>query len=397
MNRSLALFLTATALILPGCRSLSPRARAARREQAQLEEIAKIPDPQKQLRQASRVVVEASAGGNVAILQAVLVRYPAMLNEPYWPNVKMQAVTSARRNRHEQIIRILQAAELARTPRIPAAAAAQPQAKPAPAAAPAIQSDVDSPSFQKSSRDHDFALVVGVEKYSNLPDAKFAERDAEAVKRHFLALGIPERNIVSLTGMRATRGALQGYLAEWLPRNTSPDSNVFFYYSGHGAPDPQDGQAYLVPWDGDAKFLQSTAVPLKQLYAELGKLDVNSVVVALDSCFSGAGGRSVLAEGARPLVSKVDEDTDAQGKLTVLSAASSDEITGTLDKQGHGLFTYYFLKGLGGKARDGSGAVTAKSLYDYLSPKVRDEAHRQNREQTPKLMGAQVDQVLANF
>ena len=39
------------------------------------------------------------------------------------------------------------------------------------------------------------------------------------------------------------------------------DSTVYFYYSGHGAPDLKTGQAYLVPWDGDAQFLKDTALP----------------------------------------------------------------------------------------------------------------------------------------
>lgn len=277
----------------------------------------------------------------------------------------------------------------------PAAAPRPPVAARSEPAAPS--SDVDSPSYRLAPRADDYALIIGVGMYSALPEAQYAERDAEAVKKHLLALGLPPRNIISLSGGKATRGAISGYVEEWLPKNAKADGTVFFYYSGHGAPDPKTGQAYLVPWDGDAAFLQSTAYPLKQLYASLGKLKAKSVVVALDSCFSGAGGRSVLASGARPLVAHVDEGVGPEARLTVFAAASSDEITGTLAEQGHGAFTYYFLKGLGGAAQDKSGAVTAKSLFDYLRPNVQDEAHRQNREQTPKLLGGRAGEVLAAF
>ncbi len=47
------------------------------------------------------------------------------------------------------------------------------------------------------------------------------------------------------------------------------------------------------------------------------------------------------------------------------------------------MFTYFFLNGLNGAAKDAKGRITAKSLYRYLKPKVQDEARRQNREQTP--------------
>ncbi|UPT72471.1 MAG: caspase family protein [Elusimicrobiota bacterium] len=245
-------------------------------------------------------------------------------------------------------------------------------------------SDVDSPTRRGQERPNDFALVIGIEEYQNVPKADWGVRDAKTVRRHLEAIGFEPRNVVSLVGQQATGGKLKSYLEEWLPRNVNENSTLFVYYSGHGAPDPKNGDAYLVPWDGDPKYLKSTALPLSKLYADLGKTKAKRVIVALDACFSGAGGRSVLAPGARPLVAKA-ADVPAGERLTVLAAASGDEITGGLDEQGHGLFTYYLLKGLG------EGKRSAKALAEYLTPKVQDEARRQNREQTPKLMGADAE------
>ncbi len=281
--------------------------------------------------------------------------------------------------------------ELAGLVKAAVASAEKPAAKPA-----AVRSDVDEPRRRFPERPDDFALVVGIEKYSDLPDASFAERDARAVKEHLLALGVPERNVIHLAGDKAGRSALAKYLELWLPRNVTAKGRLFFYFSGHGAPDVKTGQAYLVPWDGDANFLEATGYPVSRLYEKLHALKAREVVVALDACFSGAGGRSVLAKGARPLVTKVDAGT-VPADLTVLAAASEDEITSALDEQGHGIFTYYLLKGLGGAAADGSGVVTAKGLFDYLRPKVQDAARRQNREQTPVLRGARTGEPLVRF
>ena len=110
--------------------------------------------------------------------------------------------------------------------------------------------------------------------------------------------------------------------------------------------------------------------------------------MAMDSCFSGAGGRSVLAKGSRPLVNKIEKISEVDDKIVSFSAAAGDQISGTMDDQGHGAFTYFLLKGLGGEAGAG-GKVTVKALYDYLSPKVADAARRQNRDQTPQLMSAE--------
>ncbi|MFI5347710.1 MAG: ankyrin repeat domain-containing protein, partial [Elusimicrobiota bacterium] len=253
---------------------------------------------------------------------------------------------------------------------------------------PSISSDVDRPRYKLPENPKDFALVIGIDKYKSLPEAKYAERDAVIMRDHLIAMGYPRRNVVLLTGDNATRTGIQKYLEEWLPRNVSADSAVFFYYSGHGAPDPKTGESFLVPWDGDASFLRSTAYPLTQLYSSLGKLKARMVLVALDSCFSGAGGHSILADGARPLVAKIDMAVVPKGPLIVFTAASGDEITSTIDDQGHGMFTYYLLKGISGAAKDDSGVITTKSLFDYLKPHVQDDARRQNREQTPLLLGS---------
>jgi len=257
---------------------------------------------------------------------------------------------------------------------------ASPQ-KPAPQE---IRSDVDSPAYKTAEDPSRFALVIGVEKYQSLPSADFAERDAKAVRAHLLALGYPERNVILLLGAQATKTGIEKYLESWLPRNVKEDSKVFVYYSGHGAPDPQTRQAYLVPWDGDAKFLDTTGYPLKRLYEKLDALKAKQVLVAMDSCFSGAGGRSVLDKGTRPLVNRVDTGAAGLGKVVVLAAAGPDEITGTASGQGHGLFTYYLLKGL----NDRRGKSTAKELYDAVLPEVQDAARRDNRDQTPQLRGS---------
>ncbi len=250
---------------------------------------------------------------------------------------------------------------------------------------PAIHSDVDAPAYKLAENVDDFAVIVGIERYASLPAAEFAERDAEAVRAHLMALGFPARNIYFLSGQQATRAKIDQSLNTWLPNRVGNKSTVFFYYSGHGAPDPKTDQAYLVPVDGDAEDLGSTAYPIKQLYAKLGGLKVRHVIVALDSCFSGAGGRSVLARGTRPLVSKIDMGI-VPDNVVALTASDKSEISGTMEDQGHGAFTYYLLKGLSGAAQDASGHVTVRSLYDYLTPKVRDAARMHNRDQTPQLL-----------
>ncbi len=260
-----------------------------------------------------------------------------------------------------------------------ASVVAAPREEPkAPPAAAAPLSDVDEPKYREAESPDDLALVVGVENYSKLPGAPFAERDARAVAKHLAALGYPPRKIVQLIGKEATGTTLKGYLEEWLPRNVQPHSRVFFYFSGHGAPDPKTGEAYLVPWDGDPMLLKSTAYPLKELYGELSRLKAKEVIVAVDSCYSGAGGRSVLAKGARPLVA-AQAGAALPPNLLVLAATQGAQISTSAAEKGHGLFTYHFLKAL----KDGKKDVV--EIFQHISPLVEDDAKALNVSQTPSL------------
>lgn len=246
--------------------------------------------------------------------------------------------------------------------------------------AKAVVSDVDRPAYRDAARPDDVALVVGVEKYNDLPDATFAERDATTVRDHLLALGFAPRHVILLTGSRATRSEIALNVERRLPKLVKPTSAVFFCYSGHGAPDPATGKAYLLPADGDPEYLEDSAYPVARLKERLGALKAKSVLVALDSCFSGAGGRSVLAKGTRPLVTRVNEG-DTPARVTVLTASGANEVAGSLDEQGHGAFTYYFLKGLA------SGRRSFKQLYEFVKPGVEDAARLSNRSQSPVLSG----------
>ena len=271
----------------------------------------------------------------------------------------------------------------------------QASAKPASAApqpAP-ILSDVDKPAYESPRNPDNFAVVVGVEKYPGLPPAEFAERDAQAVLAHLLALGYPRRNIAFLTGEQASKAGISKNIETWLPKNVNENSSVFFYFSGHGAPKPDTGDAFLLPADGDPLYLDDTAYPLKRLYEKLNALPAKRVVAAIDSCFSGAGGRSVIAKGTRPLVVRVDTGNESLGQVYSLTASAADQTSGVMEDQGHGLFTYFLLKGLNGAAKDNSGRVTLKGVYDYLKPRVADEGRRLNRDQTP-LLHAPQDLVL---
>ena len=262
--------------------------------------------------------------------------------------------------------------------------------KPTPAAPsekPSVstpKSDVDElPAVKVKNNKNAYAIVIGIENYrQKLPKADYAVADAKTVTEYLIkVMGYPEENVVTLLNEHATNVDFAKYFEKWLPNNIEKDSFVFIYYSGHGAPNPKTGDAYLVPYDGDPSFIEQTGYPLKKLYESLNKLQAKEIIVALDSCFSGAGGKSVIAKGARPLIMNLEQDMKAFNKLTVLSASSGDQISSSYEEKGHGLFTYFMLKGI----KDG--IIEIGELFDYLKPHVGRTARKvYNNEQTPQLI-----------
>ena len=254
-------------------------------------------------------------------------------------------------------------------------------------------SDVDElPAVRPRPNPNAYAVIIGIEQYrQKLPAADFAVHDAQMMAQYLIkVLGYPAENVTVLLNDKATRSDFDKYLGRWLQNNVEKGGTVFVYYSGHGAPNPNTGDAYLVPYDGDPSFIDDTGYSLQRLYEQLGKLPAGEVIVALDSCFSGAGGRSVLAKGARPLVMHVQSRFVLPEKVTVVAAAAGNQISSTYQEKSHGLFTYFLLKGIKeANVIKPDGSIAFGDLFTFMKPRIERIARKQyNNEQTPQLMGA---------
>lgn len=97
-----------------------------------------------------------------------------------------------------------------------------------------------------------------------------------------------------------------------------------------------------------------------------------------------------MAKGARPLVMNISESPIfSSNNITVFAASAAEQISSTYNEKGHGLFTYFLLKGIKNEnvvKQDGS--LKVDELYGYLKPRVERIARKQyNNDQTPQLMG----------
>ena len=237
-----------------------------------------------------------------------------------------------------------------------------------------------------------YVAAIGINRYQDIavPPLKYAEDDALAVADYFRDhLGVPSENIFTLIGREATVRNIKKLLGVTLRRKAGRHDQVVIYYAGHGVPEFDTSLAegdqvekYLLPWDGETDGLYATALPMREVDYLSRRFASERVAFILDTCFSGSASerhtraRTIPAKtGLRSFGQRLDDGflkrmAAAKGKV-ILTASGINEPSHEIDALGHGVFTYYLLEGLKGKADlDVDGVVDVSEIYKYLSDKV---------------------------
>ena len=241
--------------------------------------------------------------------------------------------------------------------------------------------DINIP-VSKKTNENTFVVIVANEIYKYEDSVPYSKADGESFQNYCLkTLGIPEENIHFCSD--ATLNEMR-YELKWLRDLGSAYGNtakIIFYYTGHGIPNEQTGDSYLLPVDGSGRDSE-TGLGLSNLFTQLGELPVKSVSIFLDACFSGEkreGGMMLAAKGV--VVKKKEATSPINGKLVVFSASQNDQTAMLHPQQGHGLFTYYLLK----KLQESKGGTTLGELADYVITNVKQKSiivHRKSQEPT---------------
>ena len=231
-----------------------------------------------------------------------------------------------------------------------------------------------------------FAVVIANEKYQMEKAVQYAKNDGRVFAEYCRkTLGLPEKNIHYVTD--ATLNNLK-YELKWLQNVMKVyrgEAKVIFYYAGHGIPDEQNKNGYLLPIDGYGSDV-TTGYALDDLFKTLGNMPSKSVTIFLDACFSGAKRDGDMLASTRGVAIKVKQNAP-QGNMVVFSAAQGDETAYPYNEFEHGLFTYYLLK----KLQETKGDVTLGELGDYIKTKVEQQSIVVNGKlQSPSIMSAPV-------
>lgn len=230
-----------------------------------------------------------------------------------------------------------------------------------------------------------YALIIGISKfrYADPPgfdNLQFADEDARSVQQFLLSPSggrFPAENVLLLTNEQATLERLREALTRFVVQPGPGDLLVIFFAS-HGGPDPAAQQnLYFLAHDSRVDNLAGTALPMQDLQRLLDQnVRARRLVLLVDTCRSAGLGDEVQARGLRNnLINLYAERVlyREEGRAVITSSDINEEASeGSRWGGGHGVFTYFLIEGLQGKAdTDGDRFVTVAELFSYVDQSVK--------------------------
>ena len=241
-----------------------------------------------------------------------------------------------------------------------------------------------------------YAIVIGIGNYkdSKIPTLQYTVADAQGMynvltneKYGFMS----KENVKILINEEASTQNIKKSFGTWLKKNVKEKDFVIIYFAGHGA--PEAGSTYWVTYDSNIEDLYGTAISNDSISKMLNSIESKTIIVFLDSCYSAA----TVNRGwhTRSLIEKDPfEEFKGEGKV-VITSSNGKQLSLEIQEYGHGVFTYYLIQGLIGKAdQDIDGYITLDEIWDYVKFNVRHTAKKFGIHQTPIIDGRHSSGIL---
>jgi hypothetical protein len=233
-----------------------------------------------------------------------------------------------------------------------------------------------------------YALIIGCEDYTKYQtdldkevNVDFAANDARVFAEYAeKTLGFPKEHIFTL--IDPTKSMVKQNIAKIIKsiEIENGQAEVVFYYSGHGLPDEETKQAFLIPVDVNGSNPKD-GISLDWLYTQLNTYPSKKVTVVLDACFSGgARNKELVALKGVKVKPRIDA---VPGTILVLSSSKGNESSAVYKEKQHGYFTYFLLKNL----KESRGKQEFGTAFEQVKYNVSKEVNiKLNKRQTPDVI-----------
>jgi len=230
-----------------------------------------------------------------------------------------------------------------------------------------------------------YALIIGISKYKNnaqgIRNLDYADVDAASLYE-FLQKpaggGFLRDDMLIIANEQATIARIREALTTFVAKATANDLLLIFV-AGHGAPDPFAPQnLYVIAYDTSVTDMLRTALAMPDLrrYVEQN-VRSKRVILLMDTCHSAGLSTELTRELGNNLANIYLEKLLYQEEgRAIITSSDVNEPSRESQKwgNGHGVFTYYLLKGLSGSAdKNEDRLVTVGELFRYVRQEVRLE------------------------
>jgi WD40 repeat protein/uncharacterized caspase-like protein len=255
----------------------------------------------------------------------------------------------------------------------------------------------DSTQILATGKAKMWILLVGVNQYQ---DEQFPPLEYSAVDCQDLGVALdaatqefPCKQLVAhhdFAQQQPTLAAVSESLKRIATAAKSQDT-VLVYFSGHGVIEQVTQQAVLCLSDTRNEALLDTGLKMQDLLQQLDHCKARQQLVWLDACHSG----SLIMRGAKGLdeptvigsfeptaqLVRVLRTRSVQSKgFYALLSCDEGQRSWEFPELGHGVFTYYLIRGLQGDAADHEGVIDADSLYRYVYHQTTQYINQKNQQ-----------------
>jgi tetratricopeptide (TPR) repeat protein len=247
-----------------------------------------------------------------------------------------------------------------------------------------------------------WGLLVGVSKYESrgIQSLTYPAADATALRDALVdpKLGrLPADHVKLLTNEQATRDNIMAGVTDFLAKNVKKGDAVIVSVAGHGVSKGVGigAKSYFLSTDAKGaskEALESSAVDLRALCTEIGKLPAAQFILFVDACREDpTPGRGLKPNTqsdslARAVRVVADKDNGPVDSVTFYACQVGQRAYEDTTYQ-HGVFTYWILDAI----KEAAGAVPPDGriemgrLASYVRAKVKKWGDQASVEQTPEL------------
>ncbi|MBR8833602.1 MAG: caspase family protein [Stigonema ocellatum SAG 48.90 = DSM 106950] len=261
-------------------------------------------------------------------------------------------------------------------------------------------SDFTNTTTLKTGEAKLWILLVGVNEYrdQSLPSLRYPALDCQGLGEALskATQGFPNKEVIvhhDFAAQPPTLQMIRSSLQKIVSQSRSQDS-ILLYFSGHGMLEPNTQQAVLCLADTHRDDLFGTGLGMQELLEILGSSPANQQLLCLDTCHSGdmrlvgknSGSArdgnipSTLPNTTTQLMDVLRKRAAQSKGFCALLSCDQGQQSWEFPELGHGVFTYYLMRGLLGEAADSNGFIEADGLYKYVYRQTLQYINKVNQQ-----------------